>query len=86
MCEPGIAQVPIPRLRTAGLGSRRIDSHAVFRPFVMSTPQPHLFLDQAPQQLFLLQGKVVLLTGAAGGIALGLAKAFAVDADRKLTM
>ena len=52
----------------------------------MSTPQPHLFLDQAPQQLFLLQGKVVLLTGAAGGIALGLAKAFAVDADRKLTM
>lgn len=38
---------------------------------------PHLFHDQAPERLFSLQGRVVLLTGAAGGIALGLAKAFA---------
>lgn len=38
---------------------------------------PHLFHDQAPARLFSLQDRVVLLTGAAGGIALGLAKAFA---------
>jgi gluconate 5-dehydrogenase len=38
---------------------------------------PHLFNDQAPERLFSLQGRVVLLTGGAGGIALGLAKAFA---------
>lgn len=38
---------------------------------------PHLFNAQAPQHLFSMQGRVVLLTGAAGGIALGLAKAFA---------
>ncbi len=37
----------------------------------------HLFQGHAPQQIFSLQGRVVLLTGAAGGIALGLAKAFA---------
>lgn len=41
------------------------------------SPQPHLFRDQSPQQLFSMEGRVVLLTGAAGGIALGLAKAFA---------
>jgi gluconate 5-dehydrogenase len=37
----------------------------------------HLFNDQSPERLFSLQGRVVLLTGGAGGIALGLAKAFA---------
>ncbi len=37
----------------------------------------HLFEDQAPERLFSLRGRVVLLTGAAGGIALGLSKAFA---------
>lgn len=47
-----------------------------------ATAQPHLFNDQAPQQLFTLQGRVVLLTGAAGGIALGLAKAFAAAGAR----
>lgn len=42
----------------------------------------HLFNDQAPQRLFSLEGKVVLLTGAAGGIALGLTKAFAAAGAR----
>lgn len=46
------------------------------------SPQPHLFNDLAPQRLFSLDGKVVLLTGAAGGIALGLAKAFAAAGAR----
>jgi gluconate 5-dehydrogenase len=43
---------------------------------------PHLFQDQTPQRLFSLDGKVVLLTGGAGGIALGLAKAFAAAGAR----
>ena len=46
------------------------------------SPQPHLFNELAPQRLFSLDGKVVLLTGAAGGIALGLAKAFAAAGAR----
>lgn len=45
----------------------------------------HLFQDHAPERIFSLQGRVVLLTGAAGGIALGLAKAFA-GAGAKLVL
>lgn len=46
---------------------------------------PHLFQDQAPARIFSLHGRVVLLTGAAGGIALGLSKAFAA-AGAKLVL
>lgn len=45
-------------------------------------PSTHLFHDQAPATLFSLEGRVVMLTGAAGGIALGLAKAFAAAGAR----
>lgn len=45
----------------------------------------HLFQDHAPERIFSLQGRVVLLTGAAGGIALGLCKAFAA-AGAKLVL
>lgn len=55
----------------------------------VSTPVPgaggsgtHLFQDLAPAHLFSLQGKVALITGAAGGIALGLAKGFAAAGAR----
>ena len=37
----------------------------------------HLYRHLAPEQIFSLQGKVVLITGGAGGIADGLAKGFA---------
>ena len=45
-------------------------------------PQAHLFNDQAPHRRFSLEGRVVLLPGAAGGIAPGLAKAFAAAGAR----
>lgn len=77
MCEPGIAQVPIPGREAPTLGSRPIENPC--RKTAMST---HLFKDQAPARLFSLEDRVVLLTGAAGGIALGLAKAFAAAGAR----
>ncbi len=42
----------------------------------------HLYQDFSPASLFSLQGKVALITGAAGGIALGLAKGFAAAGAR----
>ena len=38
--------------------------------------------DLAPQRLFSMEGQVVLLTGAAGGIASGLARGFAAAGAR----
>jgi gluconate 5-dehydrogenase len=46
------------------------------------SPTTHLFHDLAPQRLFSLAGQVVLLTGAAGGIGLGLARAYAAAGAR----
>ena len=55
----------------------------------ISTPIPgaqtvgqHLFQGLAPARLFSLEGKVVLITGGAGGIAFGLAKGFAAAGAR----
>ena len=55
----------------------------------ISTPIPgsasavdHLFQGLAPARLFSLEGKVALITGGAGGIALGLAKGFAAAGAR----
>ena len=45
-------------------------------------PETHLFHDVAPERLFSLSGRVVLLTGAAGGIGLGLARAYAAAGAR----
>ena len=42
----------------------------------------HLFQGLAPARLFSLEGKVALITGGAGGIALGLAKGFAAAGAR----
>lgn len=42
----------------------------------------HLFKGLAPGNLFSLEGKVALITGAAGGIALGLARGFAAAGAR----
>lgn len=42
----------------------------------------HLFQDLAPASIFSLAGKVALITGGAGGIALGLAKGFAAAGAR----
>ena len=42
----------------------------------------HLFQGMAPARLFSLEGKVALITGGAGGIALGLAKGFAAAGAR----
>ena len=42
----------------------------------------HLFHGLAPARLFSLEGKVALITGGAGGIALGLAKGFAAAGAR----
>ena len=41
------------------------------------TTSAHLFNQYAPASLFSLEGKVALITGGAGGIALGRAKGFA---------
>ena len=46
------------------------------------TPHDHLFNQFAPASLFSLQGKVALITGAAGGIGLGLAKGLAAAGAR----
>ena len=43
---------------------------------------PHLFNGLAPATLFSLTGKVVLITGAAGGIGSGLARGFAAAGAR----
>lgn len=55
----------------------------------ISTPIPgaatagsHLFKGLAPASLFSLEGKVALITGGAGGIALGLARGFAAAGAR----
>lgn len=55
----------------------------------ISTPIPgsahagdHLYQGLAPASLFSLKGKVALITGGAGGIALGLAKGFAAAGAR----
>ena len=55
----------------------------------ISTPIPganpagtHLYQGLAPAALFSLEGKVALITGGAGGIALGLAKGFAAAGAR----
>ena len=55
----------------------------------ISTPVPgaqtagqHLFKGLAPASLFSLAGKVALITGGAGGIALGLARGFAAAGAR----
>lgn len=55
----------------------------------ISTPIPgatsassHLYKGLAPASLFSLEGKVALITGGAGGIALGLAKGFAAAGAR----
>ena len=55
----------------------------------IATPVPgaqtagqHLFQGLAPATLFSLAGKVVLITGGAGGIALGLARGFAAAGAR----
>ena len=55
----------------------------------ISTPIPgaqtagqHLFQGLAPASLFSLAGKVALITGGAGGIALGLARGFAAAGAR----
>ena len=55
----------------------------------ISTPIPgtnaggtHLYQGLAPASLFSLEGKVALITGGAGGIALGLAKGFAAAGAR----
>ncbi len=42
----------------------------------------HLYKGLAPASLFSLEGKVALITGGAGGIALGLAKGFAAAGAR----
>lgn len=42
----------------------------------------HLYEGLAPASLFSLEGKVALITGGAGGIALGLAKGFAAAGAR----
>ena len=42
----------------------------------------HLYQGLAPASLFSLEGKVALITGGAGGIALGLAKGFAAAGAR----
>jgi gluconate 5-dehydrogenase len=42
----------------------------------------HLFQGLAPASLFSLEGRVALITGAAGGIGLGLAKGFAAAGAR----
>lgn len=44
--------------------------------------QTHLFNQLAPASLFSLKDKVALITGGAGGIALGLAKGFAAAGAR----
>ncbi len=44
----------------------------------------HLFASLAPERLFSMAGKVVLITGAAGGIAMGLARGFAAAGARLL--
>ena len=46
-------------------------------PGAQSADAQHLFKGLAPASLFSLQGKVALMTGGAGGIALGLARGFA---------
>lgn len=46
------------------------------------TTTAHLFQGLAPASLFSLTGKVALITGGAGGIALGLAKGFAAAGAR----
>ena len=55
----------------------------------ISTPIPgansadtHLYQGLAPASLFSLEGKVALITGGAGGIALGLARGFAAAGAR----
>jgi gluconate 5-dehydrogenase len=55
----------------------------------ISTPIPgatredgHLYKALAPASIFNLEGKVALITGGAGGIALGLAKGFAAAGAR----
>jgi len=55
----------------------------------ISTPVPgansagtHLYQGLAPASLFSLEGKVALITGGAGGIALGLARGFAAAGAR----
>ena len=55
----------------------------------ISTPIPgansagtHLYQGLAPAALFSLEGKVALITGGAGGIALGLARGFAAAGAR----
>ncbi len=47
-----------------------------------ASPSGHLFQDLAPASIFSLQGKVALITGAAGGIGMGLAKGFAAAGAR----
>ena len=47
----------------------------------MTTPD-HLYNQLAPASLFSLQGKVAFITGAAGGIGLGLAKGLAAAGAR----
>jgi gluconate 5-dehydrogenase len=47
-----------------------------------ATAGDHLFDGLAPASLFSLEGRVALITGAAGGIALGLASGFAAAGAR----
>lgn len=44
--------------------------------------QTHFYRDLEPAKIFSLAGKVVVITGAAGGIALGLARGFAAAGAR----
>jgi gluconate 5-dehydrogenase len=44
--------------------------------------EDHLYRDLAPSKLFSLEGRVALITGAAGGIASGLARGFAAAGAR----